>query len=133
MLVHDPFNFKEGSFYLMKNEKMIILLQILERGYDYIVYQARCAEFDETTPCHAEENTNINEITKEVFEHGKSNPNYLFTLSPINQVNFKIYRDLKYSIAATVNLPELITLVKSYFLKILAYKLRSYFVGTDSI
>lgn len=75
----------------MKNEKMIIFIQILERGNNFVVYTARCAELDETTPCHAEENTNINEISKEVFERRKMNPNYLFSLSPIRISKFLVY------------------------------------------
>lgn len=118
---------------MMKNEKMIILVQILERGNDYLVYTARCSELDETTPCHAEENTNINEISKEVFDMRKCNPNYLFSLSPIRQVKFQVYQDLKYSIAATINMPELRDLTKAYFLRILAYKLKNFFVGSDQI
>ena len=86
MILSDPTNFEQDSFYLMKDAKMIILIQVLERGNNYVVYTARGAELDETTPCHAEENTNINEITKEVFEMSSCNPNYLFSLSPIRQV-----------------------------------------------
>lgn len=52
----------------MKNEKMIILIQILERGNDYLVYTIKGAELQETTVCHAEENNNINEVTEAIFD-----------------------------------------------------------------
>ena len=40
----DPFLFRAGSFYLMKNEKMIALIQILERGNNYVVYTLKGTE-----------------------------------------------------------------------------------------
>jgi len=56
----DPFNFGRGSFYFMKNEKMIVLIQVLERGHNYVVFAVKGTELQETTVCHAEENDNIN-------------------------------------------------------------------------
>lgn len=56
----DPFNFGRGSFYFMKNEKMIVLVQVLERGNNYVVFVVKGTELQETTICHAEENDNIN-------------------------------------------------------------------------
>jgi hypothetical protein len=49
-----------GQIYLFKNEKMIIIVHILERGNDYVVFTMKGAELQETTVCHAEENENIN-------------------------------------------------------------------------
>ena len=83
MIQGDPYNFGSDSFYLMKNEKMIILIQVLERANDYIVYTMKGAELQETTVCHAEENENINTVTEEVFEQSKCDPHFLFSLSPI--------------------------------------------------
>jgi len=34
----DPLKFDPGSFYFMKNEKMIALIQVLERGNNYISF-----------------------------------------------------------------------------------------------
>jgi len=44
MIYGDPFNFGSDSFYLMKNEKMILLIQVLERGNDFILYTVKAAE-----------------------------------------------------------------------------------------
>jgi hypothetical protein len=52
----------------MKNEKMIILLQVLERGNNYVMVTVKGTELQETTVCHAEENERINEITEEIFD-----------------------------------------------------------------
>ena len=60
MVLKDPVNFESGSFYLMKNEKMIILIQVLERGDGFVVFTSKAAELQETTICHAEENEHIN-------------------------------------------------------------------------
>ena len=36
--------FRVGSYYLLKNEKMIALIQIVERGNNYIVYALKGSE-----------------------------------------------------------------------------------------
>jgi len=56
----DPGLFNAGSYYIMKNEKMIAMIQVLEKGNNYIVYTIKGTELQETTVCHAEENENIN-------------------------------------------------------------------------
>jgi hypothetical protein len=103
----DPFHFGCGSFYFMKNEKMIILLQVLERGNNYIMVTVKGTELQETTVCHAEENERINEITEEIFDAkarqpgsggGNENrtlmhPHPAFSLSALKQINFGVYDD----------------------------------------
>lgn len=79
----DPFLFRAGSYYLMKNEKMIALIQILERGNNYVVYTLKGTELQETTVCHAEENENINNITEDIFKNKKTLCNLNFSLSPV--------------------------------------------------
>ncbi len=71
MLNADPLTFRVGSFYLLKNEKMIALIQILERGNNYMVYSIKGTELQETTVCHAEENENINQIGEQIFKNKK--------------------------------------------------------------
>ena len=77
----------------MKNEKMIVLINILERGSNYVVFSIKGTELQETTVCHAEENENINKITEEMFERGQRNLNYEFALTPLKQINFGVYDD----------------------------------------
>jgi hypothetical protein len=72
MACGDPFLFHAGSHYLLKNEKMIALIQILERGSNYVVYTLKGTELQETTVCHAEENENINNISEDIFKHKRS-------------------------------------------------------------
>ena len=60
-------------------------------------------------------------------------PNYLFSLSPIRQVKFEVYQDLKYTLEATIHSPELPDLVKAYFLRVLAYKLKDFYRGDKQI
>lgn len=67
---------------------MIILLQVLERGNDFIVFTSKGAELQETTVCHAEENEHINEVTEAVFDKGKFYPHLNFSLAPLKQVEF---------------------------------------------
>ena len=64
----DLISFRNGSYYLLKNEKMIMLLQILEKGNNYIVYTVKGSELQETTVCHAEESAKITEICESVFK-----------------------------------------------------------------
>jgi len=91
----------------MKNEKMIILLQVLERGNNYVMVTVKGTELQETTVCHAEENERINEITEEIFDGkgGKQgsgggnenmklmNPHPAFSLAALKQINFGVYDD----------------------------------------
>ena len=125
LIREDPFHFNVDSFYLMKNEKMIILLQVLERGNDFIVFTSKGAELQETTVCHAEENEHINEVMENVFDKGKCNPAFSFSLAPLKQLEFKLYEDLKYTLSGTIENPDFIDLVKNYFMRILAYKLKT--------
>lgn len=89
MMLKDPANFEAGFFYLMKNMKMIILVQVLERADGFIVFTTKCSELQETTICHAQENEHINEVISEVFnpnpDQAKTcvDPQILFSLSPI--------------------------------------------------
>jgi len=83
MLLQDPSNFEAGSFYLLKNEKMIILVHVLERADGFVVFTSKGTELQETTICHAEENENINEVMNKVFEKKQIDPQILFSLSPI--------------------------------------------------
>ena len=68
LIRQDPYQFNSDSYYLMKNEKMIILIQVQERGNDFIVFTSKGAELQETTTCHAEENAYINEVMEAVFD-----------------------------------------------------------------
>ncbi len=126
MILKDPVNFEAGSFYLMKNEKMIILVQVLERASGFVVFTSKGAELQETTVCHAEENEHINEVMKSVFDKGKIDPQPLFSLSPIRQVQFELYQDLKYSLAGMITDQEFANMTKKYFLAILAYRLAKF-------
>ena len=104
----DPFQFDCGSYYFMKNEKMIILIQVLERGNNYVMVTVKGTELQETTVCHAEENERINEVTEEIFEQKARHsgagvgtnkdmkfmsPHPAFSLSALKQINFGVYDD----------------------------------------
>ena len=62
---------------------MIIMIQVLERGNDYIVFSSKGAELQETTSCHAEENEYINEVTEAVFDNKSWDPHFNFSLAPL--------------------------------------------------
>ena len=78
---------------MLKNEKMIILVNILERGQNYIVMSIKGSELQETTVCHAEENENINKITEELFDKKERKVNYEFSLSALRQLPIEVYDD----------------------------------------
>ena len=103
---------------------MIILIQVLERGNDFIVFSSKGAELQETTSCHAEENEYINDVMEAVFDKKSMDPHFLFSLAPIKQLDFKLYEDIKYSLAAVIESPDFIDLVKNYFMRILAFKVQ---------
>lgn len=60
--------FQVGHYFMLKNEKMLMLIQILEKGQGYMIYSVKGSELNETTICHAEELEFINQVDKEVFE-----------------------------------------------------------------
>ena len=62
---------------------MIILVQLLERGNDYVAFTMKGAELQETTVCHAEENENINQVTESIFGKRQSACNFTFSLAPV--------------------------------------------------
>jgi len=102
----DPFLFRVGSYYLLKNEKMIALIQIVERGNNYVVYTLKGIELQETTVCHAEENDRINTYCEEVFKNGDHSCNFNFSLSPIKQIGFGIYDDQKSALSGIIESPD---------------------------
>jgi hypothetical protein len=119
----DPFLFRAGSFYLLKNEKMVALLQIVERGNNFLAYQLKGTELQETTVCHAEENEAINQASEAVFKRGQYDCNLSFSLAPVKQVAFGIYEDQKSSMAAIIDNPDFGKLFKRAFVRTLALKL----------
>jgi len=127
MLNGDPFLFRVGSYYLLKNEKMIALIQIVERGNNYVVYSLKGTELQETTVCHAEENDRINTVCEEVFKNGEHSCNFNFSLSPIKQIGFGIYDDQKTTLSGIIENPEFIELLKKVFVRTLAMNYRNLF------
>jgi hypothetical protein len=127
MVNGDPFLFRVGSYYLLKNEKMIALIQIVERGNNYIVYALKGTELQETTVCHAEENENINTISEEIFKNGKNSCNFNFSLSPIKQIGFGIYDDQKPTLTGIIDNLEFGNLFKTIFMRTLSMKLKDLF------
>jgi hypothetical protein len=110
MIQSDPYSYDTGSFYLLKNEKMIMLLNILERGNDYVLYNLKGAELQEVTSCHDEENGYIAEVLESVFEPnqpapkkaGLVDPRFAFSLAPMRTVSFSLYDDIKYSLKGMI-------------------------------
>lgn len=83
MVGEDPFSFERDRFYLLKNEKMIVLIQVLERGHNFLFFTAKGTELQETTVCHAEENGRMNDECESLFERQERNVNFPFSLAPI--------------------------------------------------
>lgn len=128
---------------MLKNEKMIMLMQIIERGNDYIIYNVKGAELQEETVCHAEENGYIGDVMKDVFEPteagrqaalardeearpprlGVVDPKIAFSLAPMTTVNFSLYDDYKFSLGGIITDREFSQRVKKWFLHIFALKL----------
>jgi len=103
----DLFAFKEGSLYFLKNEKMIILVQTLERGNGYVVLTIKGAELQEQTVCHAEENGKVQEVIESVFEkkeRGKAD--FEFVLAPYSELKFAIYDDQKVALTGLIDSPD---------------------------
>ena len=63
----DLSSFYEGSCYFVKGEKMIILIQVIERGCNHLVVDIRGTELQEMTVCNAEEMNGITEESELTF------------------------------------------------------------------
>ena len=74
--------------------------------------------------CHAEENQNINQISEDIFIHGRNNCNFNFSLSPIKQIGFGIYDDQKASLTGIIENPDFGILLKKTFMRTLTMKYR---------
>jgi len=106
---------------------MILLIQVLERGNNYIMITVKGTELQETTVCHAEENDRINQITEEVFDKKQRDAHFAFSLSPLKQINFGVYDDQKVSMSGIIENPEFETLVKRAYVRVLLLKLGDHF------
>lgn len=101
---------------------MIVLVHVLERGNNYLLFSVKGTELQETTVCHAEENENINAISEELFDKKVRNCNYSFALSPLKRINFGVYDDQKVSLAGLIDNPEFEYLFKKAFMRIIFLK-----------
>jgi hypothetical protein len=108
----------------MKNEKMIVLIQVLERGGNYVIFTVKGTELQETTVCHAEENDNINQITEQIFDKKNRKANFAFSLAPVKQLNFGVYDDQKLSLAGVIESPDFGDLVKKAYMRIILLKIK---------
>jgi hypothetical protein len=111
----------------MKNEKMIALVQILEKGNNYMVYTVKGTELQETTVCHAEESENLNQIGESIFKQKKINTNYAISVSPFKEVGFSIYDDQKVSLTGIIDNPEFAAMLKRAYLRIATMQLNDLF------
>ena len=66
---------------------------------------------------------------KKVFVEKGLDPQFLFSLSPIRQVEFALYQDLKYSLAGMITDSEFAKMTQKYFMAILAYRMRKVFTA----
>jgi len=107
-----------------------MMLNILERGNDYVLYNLKGAELQEVTSCHDEENGYIGEVLESVFEPNKEtvtkfgliDPRFNFSLSPIKTISFSIYDDVKFTLKGMIETTDFSDLHKKWFMRILAYK-----------
>ena len=89
------------------------------------MFTSKGAELQETTSCHAEENEYINEVLEAVFDKKQFDPHMNFSLSPLKQLEFKLYEDVKFTLTGTIENPEFQDMVKNFFMRILAYKVKN--------
>jgi hypothetical protein len=121
MAALDQYMFQEGSHFLVKNEKMIILIQVLERGLNHLVVEIRGSELQEMTVCHAEESNAINEESEMTFEKTKIRPRPGYCLSPLTRISLQNYDDSKVSLAGIIDNREFAELLKANFMRMLAF------------
>ena len=99
---------------------MIALVQVLEKGNNYMIYTIKGTELQEMTVCHAEESENLNNIGESIFKQNKINTNYAISVSPFKEVGFSIYDDQQVSLTGIIDNPEFASMIKKSFLRIVS-------------
>ena len=102
-----------------------MLIQVVERGKNFMTICVRGTELQETTVCHAEENGFINETLKDVWEgRNSSSPHWTFSLSPLSSFELNTYDDNKVTLTGLADHPDFRKLFKSNFMRTMAYMLQ---------
>ncbi len=70
---------------------------------------------------------------KKVFENKAIDPQFLFSLSPIRQVEFALYQDLKYSLSGMITDSTFAKMTKQYFMAILALRMQRIFSKNSQV
>lgn len=66
-----PFDFNYESYYLLRCNKYVAIFNIVERGWNFVVFNMRGLELQETTSCHHLEAQHIDNIIKDIYEDKK--------------------------------------------------------------
>eukprot|EP00743_Colponemidia_sp_Colp-15_P007004 GILK01007559.1.p1 GENE.GILK01007559.1~~GILK01007559.1.p1 ORF type:complete len:1210 (-),score=242.94 GILK01007559.1:314-3874(-) len=113
-----------GSFYLVRVDKEVVWIQVLESGKDYVVLQIKGLEQQETTSCHHVEAGKVDDV----FEAGlNSNSRNLYAshlLRPLSTVKVPSYEDYKLALTGIIDQRSFVTAANRYFWRSLIYILK---------
>lgn len=105
-----------GDYFLIRFEKMIVVIYIVESGVGYSNIVIKGLELQEPTSCHNVEASIIDEVIKNYYpensERKKYNDYFYHTLSPLRQINIKSYSLSTISLAGIITTKDFRLLVQ---------------------
>jgi len=116
-----------GSFYLVRVENLLVIVQILEAGYGHYSCIMKGLELQETS-CHTEEAGVIKDIFQQAFSSsGQYNSHYFNMLTPLSLTPVRTYSDARNVLTGVLDSPDVLQSIKPNFLKSLSYLLVKYY------
>ncbi|EAR99357.2 carrier protein (macronuclear) [Tetrahymena thermophila SB210] len=115
-------NIQVGEFFLIRIEKYLATIQILENGQNYVVVQLRGLESQEMTSCHSIEANQIDRIIEETYVKKMCFfKDYLGSIKPVQQFKVKAYEENQLQFTGIITDSGFVQGFKDILLKMLVY------------
>ncbi|EGR30113.1 hypothetical protein IMG5_141830 [Ichthyophthirius multifiliis] len=119
---------KVGDFYLLRFEKYIGIIQILECGNNYTIVQFKGLESQEMTSCHSIECNQIDRIIEETFIQKKCFfKDFLGAALPFGQQNINMYDENQLQFTGIITDEDFIKGFSEILVKVLVYFIHVFF------
>eukprot|EP00050_Salpingoeca_kvevrii_P017787 m.68246 g.68246 ORF g.68246 m.68246 type:complete len:1133 (+) comp7726_c0_seq2:492-3890(+) len=116
-----------GDMLLMRFQNKMIVLQVLERGFNFCSVVIKGLELQETS-CHTEEATHVETMFDFAFEDGASsstfNKYYGNILTPVTTSTIDGLSDTRNVLTGVIDSPTTLDSIKTCFLFVATYRLR---------
>ncbi|KRX07521.1 hypothetical protein PPERSA_11070 [Pseudocohnilembus persalinus] len=124
--------FTPGKFFLIRIDKYLATLQILENGREYLVINIRGSESQDPVSCHSHEAMAIDDLTKEVFEKKNCiNQNFQGAALPITQFNTDGYQENQIKLTGIVEDEDFNKGFREIYLKLIVFYINKFITRSD--